>query len=90
VVPILAGIDSGRLSALWGPFILLNIGNAGRVTLQILTDFIPRIAYPLVGFTGFLELAALAWWGVGLWKVMNVSRMRRVAPVLVQPQPVAS
>jgi hypothetical protein len=90
VVPILAGIDSGRLSALWGPFILLNIGDAGRVTLQILTDFIPRIAYPLVGFTGFLELAALAWWGVGLWRIMNAASARRVVPVFIQPPAVAS
>ena len=90
VVPILAGIESSRLSALWGPFILLNIGNAGRVTLQILTDFIPRIAYPLVGFTGFLELAALAWWGVGLWGIMNAASVRRLVPVFIQPPAVAS
>jgi len=74
------------LSALWGPFILLNVGNASRVTLQILTDFIPRVAYLLVGITGFLELAALAWWGVGLWRVMNTSHTRQVAPVFIQPR----
>jgi NnrS protein len=85
VVPILAGLDSGSLNSLWGPFILLNIGNTGRVTLQILTDFIPRIAYPLVGLTGFLEFGALAWWGMELWRVMNISRTRRLAPVLIQP-----
>jgi NnrS protein len=90
VVPILAGIDSHQLSSLWGPFILLNAGNIGRVTLQILTDFIPRVAYPLVGLTGFLEFAALAWWGVELWHVMNVSRTRRLAPVLIQPPIAAS
>ena len=85
VVPILAGTGSTQLSSLWGPFILLNIGNTGRVTLQILTDFIPRIAYPLVGLTGFLEFGALAWWGVELWRVMNISRTRSVEPALVQP-----
>jgi len=90
VVPILAGIDSNRLSALWGPFILLNLGNAGRVTLQILTDFVPRVAFPLVGFTGFLELAALAWWGVGLWRVMIASSARRITPVFVQAPVVGS
>lgn len=90
VVPILAGIDSSQLSSLWGPFILLNVGNAGRVTLQILTDFIPRVAYPLVGLTGFLEFAALTWWGVELWRVMNISRTRRLAPILIQPPVTAS
>ena len=71
VVPILAGVNSARLSNLWGPFLLLTVGNSGRVLLQIATDFYPNVAYPLVGFTGFLEVAALAWWGVGLWRVMN-------------------
>ncbi len=45
VVPILAGLDSKRISSLWGPFVLVNIGCAGRVILQILTDFLPNMAY---------------------------------------------
>ncbi len=77
VVPILAGVDSKRVSALWGPFLLLNVGCAGRVVLQILTDFIPGVAFPLLGVTGFLEVAALAWWGVELWHTMNLSRTHR-------------
>ncbi len=78
VAPILAGLDSSKLSSLWGPFILLNIGNTGRVTLQILTDFFPSVAFPLVGLTGFLELAALTWWGIELWHTMNVSKRRQL------------
>jgi hypothetical protein len=84
VVPILAGLDSSALSSLWGPFILLNLGNAGRVTLQILTDFFPHIAYSLVGVTGFLEVTALAWWGLELWHTMNVAKARRL-PALEVP-----
>lgn len=86
VVPILSGVDSRKLTSLWGPFILLNVGNAGRVVLQILTDFIPRQAYPLVGFTGFIEVTALAWWGIGLWRIMNRGRAGHVAPKLVTIQ----
>jgi hypothetical protein len=41
--------------------------------LQVLTDFIPSIAYALIGFTGFVELAALAWWGIELWRTMNLA-----------------
>lgn len=86
VVPILAGVDSKRLSALWGPFILLNAGCAGRVLLEILTDSAPRVAYPLIGITGFIEIGALAWWGFGLWHVMNQAKTHRAevlkAPVL--------
>ncbi|MFB3922069.1 MAG: NnrS family protein [Terriglobia bacterium] len=77
VVPILAGIDAKQVSSLWGPFILFNLGCAGRVALQILTDFTPRIAYPLVGLTGFIEFTALAWWGIELWRTMNLARTHR-------------
>ncbi len=84
VVPILAGVDARRLSNLWGPFLLITAGNTGRVLLQIATDFYPRVAYPLVGLTGFVEVAALTWWGLGLWQVMNLSHTER-ARVLVAP-----
>ena len=86
VVPILAGLDSSRISSLWGPFVLLNVGCTGRVVLQILTDFIPRVAFPLVGVTGFIEVAALAWWGVELWHTMNLSHTHR-AQLLRAPLP---
>lgn len=87
VVPILAGVDSRKLSNLWGPFLLIIVGNSGRVLLQIGTDFFPKVCYPLVGFTGFLEVAALAWWGVGLWRIMNLPRTERLtAPVAPLPQ----
>jgi hypothetical protein len=81
VVPILAGVDSKQVSTLWGPFILVNVGNAGRVVLQILTDFIPQVAFPLVGLTGFIEVTALAWWGLELWHTMNLSTTRRTGAV---------
>ncbi len=77
VVPILAGVDSKGLSSLWGPFILLNVGCAGRVGLQVLTDFAPHVAYSLIGITGIMELAAIAWWGIGLWHVMNLAKTHR-------------
>lgn len=83
VVPILAAQDLRRASNLWGPFVLLNAGCAGRVALEILTDFRPGIAYGLIGLTGFMEFAGLAWWGVDLWRAMNLSRARRTVPLLV-------
>lgn len=64
-------------SCLWGPFILLKVGCAGRVLLQILTDFLPGTAFPLVGLTGFIEVIALAWWGVEPWQTMNLAHTRR-------------
>ena len=86
VVPILAGVDANRLSSLWGPFILLNVGCAGRVVLQILTDFFPSTAFPMLGITGFIEVTALAWWSVELWHTMNLSHTHR-AHLLGAPQP---
>ena len=87
VVPILAGVDSKKLDSLWGPFLLINLGCAGRVGLQILTDFAPTAAYPLIGLTGFIEVVALAWWGIGLWRVMNLAHTHRpqvlTAPLLM-------
>ena len=81
VVPILAGLDPSRISRLWGPFLMLNVGCAGRVVLQILTDFAPKVAYALIGFTGFIELGALAWWGIELWAAMNLAKQRKLPPI---------
>jgi NnrS protein len=77
VVPILAGMDSKQMNSLWAPFLLFNLGCGGRVLLQILTDFSPKIAYPLVGFTGFIELTALLWWGIELWRTMDAAPANR-------------
>jgi len=77
IVPILAGVDGASLTSLWGPFILLNAGNAGRVILQVLTDWVPKTAYPLAGFTGFIEVTALVWWGIHLWRIMNLAKAHR-------------
>jgi len=77
VVPILSGLDSKRMNSLWAPFILLNLGCLGRVLLQVLTDFIPKAAYSLIGFTGFIELSALLWWGIELWRTMDAAQTNR-------------
>ncbi|MGE5110035.1 MAG: NnrS family protein [Acidobacteriaceae bacterium] len=87
VVPILAGIDAKRMNSLWVPFILFNVGCAGRVLLQVLTDFIPNIAYPMIGITGFIELFALAWWAIELWRTMNLAAKGGAASTLA-PFPV--
>ncbi|HTT19062.1 MAG TPA: hypothetical protein VMG82_08955, partial [Candidatus Sulfotelmatobacter sp.] len=86
VVPILAGMDSNRMNSLWVPFILINLGCSGRVLLQVLTDFVPSVAFPLVGLTGFIEFTALLWWGVELWRTMNVAKTSRTK-MLTAPFP---
>lgn len=79
VVPILSGVDSKQINSLWGPFILLNLGCMGRVILQILTDFQPQLAFSLIGITGVLELAGFVWWGVELWRMMNLAKTHRAS-----------
>jgi hypothetical protein len=69
VVPTLNGVDIRRLTSLWGPFLLLNLGCALRVIAQTLTDFTPH-AFPVAGVSGLLEVTGLALWGAHLWEVM--------------------
>ncbi|MFW6032831.1 MAG: DUF1858 domain-containing protein [Phycisphaeraceae bacterium] len=73
VVPTLSGIDTRRLTGLWGPFILINLGCFLRVSLQTGTDWHPAF-FALVGVSGLLEVTALAWWGIHLVQVIRVGR----------------
>ena len=70
VVPTLNGVDSHRLSALWAPFLLINLGCALRVLGQTATDFTAG-AFPVAGASGLLEVTGLALWGGHLWRVMS-------------------
>src|SRR5262249_2480293 len=91
VVPTLNGIDPRRLGSLRGPFLLVNLGCMLRVTMQIATDW-THDAYPPIGLSGMLEVAGLAWWGVGLAGVMEsgrraaavAGRPARLAPVRIE------
>jgi hypothetical protein len=86
VAPTLAGIDVHKLSRLWLPLVLLNIGCALRVITQILTDYTAAV-FPISGISGLLELTALAIWGVHLWR-LTAKRIEvngcHQAPILVQ------
>jgi hypothetical protein len=70
VVPTLNGADIRRLTSLWGPFLLLNLGCTLRVVAQTLTDFTPD-AFAAAGASGLLEVTGLALWGAHLWAVMG-------------------
>lgn len=70
VVPTLNGISSARLSALWGPFVLINLGCSLRVFGQTATDFTTG-AFSVAGVSGLLEVTGLALWGGHLWLIMS-------------------
>lgn len=65
--------DSAQ-KALWSTFILVNVGNAARVGLEIATDYTPAGFMPM-GFTGFIELTGLAIWA---WHVARPMILRRI------------
>lgn len=69
VVPTLNGVDMRALSALWTPFVLLNLGCALRVFGQVTTD-LTAAAFPFTGISGCLEVTGLALWGWHLGRLM--------------------
>jgi hypothetical protein len=69
VVPTLRQFPRASLPALGGPFVLINVGCLLRVTLQAMTDMHPAF-FRVIGVSGVFELAALAWWGVHLVRLM--------------------
>lgn len=54
---------SHHLFVRWGPFVLLNLGCAMRLYIQVLTDFHPA-AFGLLPVTGLIEWLAMVWWAV--------------------------
>jgi hypothetical protein len=69
VVATLNGRDTSKLTQLWAPFILVNIGCFLRVSLQTGTDWHPAF-FAAVGASGVLEVTGLAIWGAGLARIM--------------------
>jgi hypothetical protein len=84
IVPRLRGISTEEVPALWSAFLLLNLGNALRVGLEIVTDFSASGFKPM-GLTGFIELIALAIWAGTILKMLftpvNVSTIRHKGDV---------
>lgn len=73
VVPTLSGVDVRRAASLWPTFVLLNVGNAMRVSFQITTDFTPH-AYKIMGVSGFIEVVGLSLWAYELVQNMRVGK----------------
>ncbi len=84
-VPTLAGVDRRRLSPLWGPFLLLNLGCLLRLAIQTLTDWSPG-AFALIGVSGTLEIVDQDWWGLGLARLM-LTKAPTAGPTGPSPTP---
>ena len=83
VIPALRGVRAASHSRLWGPFVLVNVGCAIRVTLQPLTDASSG-AFKFLGVSGTLEVLGLAWWGLGLLAIMLRRPIKHPDDVAVQ------
>jgi uncharacterized protein involved in response to NO len=70
VVPTLSGIEPSKLSNLNLEFALINIGCFLRASAQIATDLTPA-AFRVIGFSGVLEVVAIALWGAHLWRIIS-------------------
>lgn len=64
-------LDERTVPALWSVFVLLNVGNAARVGLEIITD-VNRSAFAPMGWTGFVELL-----GLGIWATVMLRFLLR-------------
>ena len=74
VIARMNDLDESKLTSLWSVFVLLNLGNAARVILEIGTDYTDHAFMPM-GVTGFIELVALVIWASNVARPMLV-RMR--------------
>jgi hypothetical protein len=87
VVPTLNGIDTKQFSALWLPFVLVNVGCFLRCFTQTMTDFYPGFFW-VVGVSGTLEVTGLAIWGVHLARIIlrgKSEAQRGPAPHCITP-----
>jgi hypothetical protein len=69
-------IEEAVQPALWATFVLVNLGNAGRVGLEIATDYTPRAFGPMAP-TGFIELTGLAIWAYSIGAILLRQRLSR-------------
>lgn len=75
VVARMHGMAEERLASLWSVFLLLNVGNAARVALEVTTDY--RVeAFGPMGWTGFVELLALGIWAAHVGGPLVRARIR--------------
>ncbi len=76
VVARMNDLPQSTQKQLWSAFLLINLGNAARVGLEVATDYSPGSFMPM-GVTGFVELTGLAIWA---WHVARPMLRRATTP----------
>lgn len=80
VVYKMGAVPASRQSWLVPTFVLLNLGNAARVALEIATDYTLSAFLPM-GFTGFVELVGIGIWGVTMAMTIVRRPLAATAPI---------
>lgn len=76
VTPILSGVDLKRTNPLWTVFVLLNLGNIGRIIGQVAFDLTTERAWlgVLMAASGFAQWAGILLWADDLWNTIATGR----------------
>ena len=71
MVPTFKGVGMHSIKLADLSFYLINIGCFLRVSTQIMIGLSKDSYYSLIGFSGWIELAAIGIFGYNVWKTMN-------------------
>lgn len=71
LLPLFIGVDLWRPGWMRPAFWLMAVGNATRVTFELLAATGERWAYLIMGTSGVMELAALGLFSISIWKTLS-------------------
>ncbi len=71
MVPTFKGVNMYSIRLSDASFFLINIGCFLRVSTQVMIGLKGDFYYSLIGFSGWIELAAIGIFGLNIWKTMN-------------------
>ncbi len=77
MVPTFRGVAIHNIRLSEWTFLLLNIGVFLRVFAQMSIPLWPKLFYPLVGISGWVEVTALGMFAFNLWNTINVKEEMR-------------
>ncbi|MEB2309795.1 MAG: DUF1858 domain-containing protein [Candidatus Brocadiaceae bacterium] len=73
MIPLSKGVKLCSTRLLNMTFIFINIGCVCRVVAQPLASHFYPSLYPIMGISGFLEYAAMFFFGINTWKTMRLN-----------------
>lgn len=83
MIPVFTGNRIWSETLTQWTFWLLNVGNGARIGFEILAATRNPIIHQIVGFTGFLEVAAIILFGINIWVTMTREEVYEEKPIEV-------